>query len=138
MSLITLASGEGLQSGPAEFVRRVQVGEAISDLINDGRAASWITEAEHAIVSLKTVGAGRVQRVIVSGGRDGIEFIKEKGKLFIEMEGQVVEIRRIIGHTHPRPTGPSQGDLDALAILKQSRSYIVEIGARKWKPHPTK
>jgi hypothetical protein len=38
------------------------------------------------------------------------------------------QIKRVIGHTHPVPTGPSQGDLDILNKLGQTRSYIVEIG----------
>jgi hypothetical protein len=68
------------------------------------------------------------KRVIVKGGRDGIEFIERDGKLFIEIEGKEVQVQRIIGHTHPRATGPSQGDMDALSTLGQSRSYIIEIG----------
>lgn len=97
-------------------------------MVQEGKAATWVNEAEHAVVSLEGTGSGRIQRVIVSGGRDGIEFIERGGNLFVEMEGQLVQVRRVIGHTHPRVTGPSQGDLDALRMLGQTRSYIIELG----------
>lgn len=117
---------EGSQTAPAKFVRQVRPGEKIVDLIAEGKSATWVNEAEHAVLSL--VGKGRIQRVVVSGGRDGIDFIEWNGKLFFEMDGQLVEVRRVLGHTHPRATGPSQGDLDVLGILGQRRSYIFEIG----------
>jgi hypothetical protein len=117
---------EGSQTAPAKFVRQVRPGEAIADLIAEGKSATWVNEAEHAVLSL--AGKGRIQRVVVSGGRDGISFIERNGKLFFEMDGQLVEVRRVLGHTHPRATGPSQGDLDVLGILGQRRSYIFEIG----------
>lgn len=66
--------------------------------------------------------------MVVSGGRDGIQFITQDGRLFFEMDGKLVQVRRVIGHTHPRATGPSQGDLDVLGILRQRRSHIIEIG----------
>jgi len=127
-SRVVLNAPGGTQTAPARFVRTVQPGERITDLIAEGRAATWVNEAEHAIISLERTGPGRIQRVVVSGGRDGIEFIERGGNLFIEMEGQLVQVRRVIGHTHPRVTGPSQGDLDALRMLGQTRSYIIEIG----------
>jgi hypothetical protein len=106
----------------------VKPGETIADLIAEGKALTWTEEAEHAVLSLERAGPGKYERVIVKGGRDGIEFVERGGKLFIEIEGKEVPVRRIIGHTHPRATGPSQGDLDALDLLGQSRSYIIEIG----------
>ena len=123
----------GSQSAPASFVRRVRPGEKIVDLIQEGKAATWVANAEHAIVSLEGTGPGRIQRVIVSGGRDGIEFIERDGKLFFTMQGQEVQVRRVIGHTHPIATGPSQGDLNVMSLLGlngkgQSRTYIIEIG----------
>jgi hypothetical protein len=127
-SRVVLNALGGTQTAPARFVRTVQPGERIADLIAEGRAATWVEEAEHAVISLERTGPGRIQRVVVSGGRDGIEFIERGGNLFIEMDGQLVQVRRVIGHTHPRVTGPSQGDLDALRMLGQTRSYIIEIG----------
>jgi hypothetical protein len=116
------------QSAPAKFIRRVQPGEKIENLISEGKAATWVENAEHAVVSLERTGPGRTQRVIVSGGPGGIDFIEQGGKLYIQMEGQMVQVQRVIGHTHPRVTGPSQGDIDALRTLGQSRTYIIEIG----------
>ncbi|WLD13371.1 RHS repeat-associated core domain-containing protein [Planctellipticum variicoloris] len=125
-SKVTLNVVEGTQTAPAKFVRTLKPGEKIPDLIAEGKSATWVNEAEHAIVSL--AGEGKIQRVVVSGGRDGIDFIQKDGKLFFEMDGKLVQVRRVLGHTHPRATGPSQGDLDAMKILGQSRSYIIEIG----------
>jgi hypothetical protein len=127
-SRVVLNAPGGTQTAPARFVRRVQPGETITDLIAEGRAATWVNEAEHAIISLERTGPGRLQRVVVSGGRDGIEFIERGGNLFFEMEGQLVQVGRVIGHTHPRVTGPSPGDLNALRMLGQTRSSIIEIG----------
>lgn len=123
-----LKSPGGFRTAPAKFVREVRPGEMIVDLIGEGKAATWVNEAEHAIISLKRESPGRIQRVVVSGGRDGIDFIERDGKLFVEMEDSPVQVQRIIGHTHPRVTGPSQGDLDALVALGQVRSYIIELG----------
>ncbi|WP_397570295.1 RHS repeat-associated core domain-containing protein [Schlesneria sp. T3-172] len=123
---VTLNVVEGTQTAPAKFVRTLKPGEKIPDLIAEGKSATWVNEAEHAIVSL--TGEGKIRRVVVSGGRDGIDFIQKDGKLFFEMDGRLVQVRRVLGHTHPRATGPSQGDLDVMKILGQSRSYIFEIG----------
>lgn len=127
-SRVILNVPHGTQTAPAQFVRKVKPGETIPDLISEGKSLTWTEGAEHAVVSLEKAGPGKFERVIVKGGRDGIEFIERDGKLFIEIEGKEVQVHRIIGHTHPRATGPSQGDLDALNTLGQSRSYIIEIG----------
>jgi hypothetical protein len=63
---------------------------------------------EHAIISLK--GGGRS---IVSGGRGGIEFGPD--------------LKRVIGHTHPTPTGPSAEDFRMLRDTGQRHSYIYEL-----------
>lgn len=63
---------------------------------------------EHAIISLK--GGGRS---IVSGGRGGIEFGPD--------------LKRVIGHTHPTPTGPSAADFQMLRDTGQRHSYIYEL-----------
>ena len=65
---------------------------------------------------------------MVSGGSDGIEFIRQGDNLYVEVGGQLRQVRRIIGHTHPRVTGPSDGDREVLRILEQVYSYIIEIG----------
>ena len=50
--------------------------------------------------------------------------------LFRTLHGakEVSQLAWIYWHTHPRVTGPSDGDLEALAILKQSASRIFELG----------
>jgi hypothetical protein len=82
---------------------------------------------ERAVVSLEKTGAGQARRIVEPGGHAGLEFIERDGKLFMQIEGQEVQGNLVIDHTHPVATGPSQCDLDALNLLGQTRSYIVEI-----------
>jgi hypothetical protein len=46
----------------------------------------------------------------------------------MDVEGKAVRVIRVLGHTHPRASGPSDCDANALAILGQRRSYLFEIG----------
>ena len=39
------------------------------------------------------------------------------------------DVKRVIIHTHPTPTGPSAFDFDMLRQLGQQSSRILEIGA---------
>ncbi len=117
---------EGSQTAPAVFVRNVRRGETVADLVAEGKAATWMNESEYAVLSVYNESG--IERVIVSGGRDGIDFIEQNGKLFFEMEGRRVQVRRVLGHTHPRATGPSGGDQLVLEILDQEHSFIFEIG----------
>jgi len=72
------------------------------------------------------------------GGSVGIEFDVEEGppydvmgnpsvSLFIEVDGEKFRVERIIFHTHPMPTGPSDWDLKVLEMLQQAQSRIYEI-----------
>ena len=111
----------------AKVVRRVVHGEAIGDLVDEAKARTWQEEVEHLVLQLETG-----ERLMVKGGRDGVRFtIRGEGDgrtLHMRSGGRLVRVARIYGHTHPRVTGPSDGDLEALAILKQGHSYIFEIG----------
>jgi hypothetical protein len=117
----------GQQTAPAEMVRSVQERVSIAELINEAKARTWTHEVEHAVVRLASG-----ERVMVRGGRDGIEFLVEgegeQRTLHMLIEGRKVQVVRIYGHSHPRVTGPSDGDLEALAILKQKHSYLIEYG----------
>ena len=111
----------------AAFVRIVRHGEKIRDLIDEMKSLTWSEEAEFMVLKI----ASR-ERLMVKGGRDGIRFtVKESAEgpiLEMKFQERRVRVVRIFGHTHPRATGPSQGDHDALNILGQRRSYIFEIG----------
>ncbi len=124
----------GRQTAPAVVVRPVRRGESIKDLINEAKARTWEDEAEHMVLRLATR-----ERLMAKGGRDGIVFLVEgEGEhrtLHMTYEGQKVQVVRIYGHTHPRVTGPSDGDLEALRILRHNRSYLFEIGG---DPHGTR
>ena len=93
----------------------------------DAKAMTWQDEAEHLLLTLVTG-----ERALVRGGRDGIRFtVRGEGggrSLHLEIEGREVQVARIEWHTHPRVTGPSDGDLEALAILGQEQSQIDELG----------
>jgi hypothetical protein len=82
---------------------------------------------EYALVKLAS-GA----RYLVKGGRDGIDImVGEQGSrrtLQMQVEGRLIQVVRIYGHSHPRVTGPSDGDLEALSILGQRHSYLFEFG----------
>ena len=96
-------------------------------MVDEAKLRAFVEQVEHMVLKLVTG-----DRLMVKGGRDGINFVvKGTGvdrTLHMRLHGRLVKVVRIYGHTHPRVTGPSQGDLDALAMLKQSRSYIFEIG----------
>ena len=70
--------------------------------------------------------------MIVQGDRTGITFVvagdESERTLLVTIEGREVRVNRLLWHTHPRATGPSAGDLEALEILKQSETIIYEIG----------
>lgn len=111
----------------AVFVRKVSRYEAIEALIDEAKFRAWRDQSEHMV--LKLIDG---ERLMVKGGSDGINFVRkaEGGKttLHMKVSGHMVRVARIFGHTHPRVTGPSDGDLAALTILGQKRSYIFEIG----------
>lgn len=116
-----------MQTKIAEFLFWVAEDHEAAQIANDAKAMTWAFEAEHSLLRMAD---GRM--ALVRGGRDGIEFIvrEESGlrSLQLEIEGREVRIDRILWHTHPRVTGPSDGDLKALAILGQDESLIYEIG----------
>jgi hypothetical protein len=109
----------------AVYVRTIQRAEKIKDLVNETKARAWVSDAEYAIVRL-----GNGERVMVSGGPGGIEFMlnREETEVIMLFQGARVQVKRVYFHTHPRVTGPSEGDLRVLRILGQRRSYIFELG----------
>lgn len=110
----------------AEFLFWVDEKYKNGELVNDAKAWTWEFEAEHSLLSMAD---GRI--ALVRGGRDGIEFIVRGGgdcSLNVEIGGREVRIDRLLWHTHPRVTGPSDADLKTLAILKQDESLIYELG----------
>jgi hypothetical protein len=91
----------------------IRKGEKLDDLIPMIQQRTYSTGVEHAIVRLGPNSAAPGARVLVSGGRNGISFAKD-------------EISLLFGHTHPRITGPSSADFEALRKLGQHRQYIFE------------
>jgi hypothetical protein len=110
---------------PAEYVRTIRRGESVKELVQETKALAWVSNAEHAVVRLVSG-----ERIIIRGGPTGIEFSlnPEETQVYMTRKGNLVQVKRIYFHTHPRVTGPSDGDLKIMRILRQSRSYIFEIG----------
>ena len=106
-------SGGVSGSAPAAIVRVIRPGEKIADIVAEGKALTFETGTEHALVSL-----ANGERVIVSGGPTGIDL-------------SALNVRRLIAHSHPyhlAPTGPSPADFSALETLGQRSSYLLEHG----------
>jgi len=112
---------------PAEFVRLIERGATLDELINDALALTWETEAEHAAVKLED---GR--RIVIRGGRDGISFMQgfddaDRPLILMNVQGIAIRVVRIFGHTHPRPTGRSDADLLALGRVDGKGSVAVWV-----------
>lgn len=110
-----------------QFVRVVDPDEDADEVVEDARTRTWTTSLEVALV--RSVGG---ELLLVTGGRDGIEFevaeAPSGSNVFLCPAGpRVWEIDHIFWHTHPKPTGPSDGDREALRLLGQDRSRIYEF-----------
>ncbi|RYG31285.1 hypothetical protein EON81_23220 [bacterium] len=105
----TVRSMAGPDVRSAKLVRTIGKGESIAALEQEIAQLTYETEGlEHAIISLRDGG-----RIIVSGGRHGIHFDSR--------------LKRVIIHTHERPTGPSPADFQMLRGTGQRHSYIYEL-----------
>lgn len=115
---------------PPSFVRWVESQEILDDLINEAEARTWVAEAEHAILTLETG-----ERPMIMGGLDGIQFevevTNDSRAIILEVEGRRLRVSTIDWHTHPRVTGPSDGDREAIILLKQESSRIYEMGGER-------
>lgn len=110
---LRLASRAGGAIGEAQIFRVIQQGEKAAELLDELKGLTLTTGREYAILVLKNG-----TRVIVKGGEGGISFTGEIAQ----------QIRRIIVHTPPQVTGPSDLDFQMLEILDQVSSWISEIG----------
>ncbi len=114
----------------AVFVRWVGIGEIRDELVNEARGRTWEYCAEHSLVE---VDGGAL--ALIKGGPKAIGFevkVEDSGRtLHMEIEGHERRVVRMLWHTHPLVTGPSDDDLDVLAILGQQESTIYEIGGAK-------
>jgi hypothetical protein len=112
---------------PPTFVRWVEADAAIEVLVNEATYRAWSFGAEHAVLTQETG-----ERPMVMGVRDGIRFdVEGEGTdrvILVDIEGCRIRVERIEWHTHPRVTGPSDGDREAIQILKQQASRIYEMG----------
>ncbi len=105
-----VASSEGGAVSQMQLVRIIKKGEKLDDIINEGKALTWTTGNEHALVKL-----ANGERALVSGGPGGISF----------QEGQ---IQKLFGHTHPTSAPPSSADFEATKLLGQTKQYVLHGG----------
>lgn len=106
---IRVASGGG-PSASATLVREIQHGESVASIIDEAARLTYESGGlEHAVISTQSG-----QRLLLQGGPGGMTF-----------EGFAV--RRVLGHTHPVPTGPSGTDFGMLQQTGQRSSWIYEL-----------
>ncbi|MFP2928227.1 FG-GAP-like repeat-containing protein [Pyxidicoccus sp. 3LG] len=108
--LIVRSSG-GLDVPTATILRNIQRGERVADILAEIDGLTRATHKEYAVLVLENR-----KRVLVQGGRDGIDFSK-------------LNVRRMVLHSHPRGSapGPSSYDFDVLAAYKQRSSWLLEV-----------
>jgi len=100
----------GGEMASARVVRTIEYGEKVRNLLGELAERTYVSGgAEHAII---TTTSG--ERLIVSGGPGGITSFPEN-------------LRRVIVHTHPRPTGPSAIDFTMLEQTGQRSSWVYEL-----------
>lgn len=107
----------------ASFIEWIKPTRSLSELVDAAKALTWEHYCEHAVVELDD---GR--QALVQGGRLGIKFLKEESRVFVTIECQQYQVTRVVFHTHPLVTGPSDWDLDVLEMLGQKESLLFEIG----------
>jgi hypothetical protein len=120
-----------MAQGKASFLRFVLPRERMHDLVDEAKGLTWEHNLEHALLQIED---GR--RVMVRGSTYEIElgrgmhndpFGRNEDELYVEIEGQPRRVIRLVFHTHPKPTGPSDDDLEVLRLLKQGRSMLYEL-----------
>ena len=120
-----------MEAEAARFIREVPADESLSETVNAAKALTWEYFREHAVLRLID---GRV--VLVQGGRYGINLQRSivpthEGRssdvLFVMVEDRLVQVRELVFHVHPKPTGPSDDDLLVMKLLNQEESRLFEI-----------
>ncbi len=91
----------------------------MADLFNELKQRTWESRTADSPIGLEHAIVSRADgtRWLLRGGQEGIDF------------SQFDDYRRLLVHTHGRPTGPSfDADIPFLKANKQKHSYIVELG----------
>ncbi len=109
---VVVAQGAKAEYEAAKTIRIIQKGEKVKDLLHECAQLTFESGNEHGIVSLLSG-----ERHLVVGGADGINLSETFGD----------QLRRVILHTHPKPSGPSAVDFTMLESLEQKSSWIYEL-----------
>jgi hypothetical protein len=89
----------------------MEKGEKWMDIQEEMRYLQWATQREHYLISHKD---GSV--CLYSGGQTSTTF------------EFTTDMRRLLAHTHPKVTGPSDFDAATLGALGQRSSWLLEPG----------
>ena len=110
--MISLRTGQGSTDGQMVFVRSIERGEKVDDLISELKTLTFTNDKEYAIVKLRNG-----TRALVTGSHKQIDFSDEISKLFI--------------HSHPYSEpfkGASPDDLFSNYVLGQRSSWVMDNG----------
>ncbi len=108
----------------AEFVAWVEDDPDDEMFIDEVRYACRHECREFAVVE---VGDGRV--ALLAGGEYAIALpLGDDGRVLAPTPDGLLWIRRLLWHTHPRATGPSDADRALLRLLGQATSRVHEVG----------
>ena len=114
-------------SDAAEFVAWVEADADDPELVDDIRYRSFLERREFAVVSLS---GGK--NALLAGGTFAITLrLDDGGRPIVETPNGGERIVRLLWHTHPKPTGPSDADREFLRLLDQKESLIHEVNGPK-------
>lgn len=114
-----------IHASPVALFRRwVAKDEPTLRLADEARYEAFLSHVEQALIRFSD---GR--RGLVSGDVGSISFeVSDSGRVVVNVDGQMLEVKELIWHTHPMVTGPSDGDFRMLEQLNQASSVIYEAG----------
>jgi len=106
----------------AELVAVLSSEVDVADIVETLKLETYWHRCEHAVLLLADG-----NRVVVKGGRDGILLYDFETWLGIDIDGMKQRVIKLIVHTHPVPTGPSDHDIRLLSRLGQLESIVYEL-----------
>jgi len=115
----------------ALFIRFATPVKELRPLADELKALTWVHEAEHAVLELQD---GRW--AVVRGSKMEIDlmqtvpndpFGRPFPSIWVKIGSEDQRVKRLVLHTHPQVTGPSDADLRVLSLLGQSESVLFEL-----------
>ena len=111
----------------AKFVAWIEQDPNDPSLIDEVKGLTFIEYAEFALLAVEGEG-----QALVKGGRKGILFeLDAEGHMLAATPLGRQRVIRLLWHTHPMPTGPSDHDRGVLRLLGQEESMIYEVNGER-------